>query len=75
LLLSPYPPEVYDAFRRMPGYSVHAVESDLRAMAARSGAAVAGGYDPRPLGITTLDFFDESHLRPAALERIAASAR
>jgi hypothetical protein len=75
LLLSPYPPEVYDAFARLPGHSVGSVEAGVRAMAARSGATVAGGYDPRPLGISTRDFFDESHLRPAALARVLGGAR
>ena len=72
LLLSPYPPEVYDAFARLPGRGVAEVERDLRTMSARSGAALAGSYDPRRFGITTSDFFDESHLRPKALARLVA---
>ncbi|MEO6525224.1 MAG: hypothetical protein ABIP93_01230 [Gemmatimonadaceae bacterium] len=70
LLLAPYPPDVYDAFSRLPGHSVAAVEADLRAMSARSGASLLGSYDPKPSGMTTRDFFDESHLRPEALARL-----
>lgn len=70
LVLVPFPPVVYDAFLRMPGYPVSAVERDLRTMAARQGARVAGSYDPRVAGVTTRDFFDEDHLRPEALTRL-----
>jgi hypothetical protein len=74
ILLVPFPPEVYDAFARLPGASPMDTESELRALSARTGADVAGSYDPRPYGITTLDFFDESHLRPEPLGRLLATS-
>ena len=70
LVLVPFPTEVYDAFVRLPGYPVTSVERDLRAMAARTGAQIAGSYDPRRAGVVTRDFFDEDHLRPVALARL-----
>ncbi|HEV7993855.1 MAG TPA: hypothetical protein VGP25_18655 [Gemmatimonadaceae bacterium] len=73
VLLVPFPTEMYDAFVALPGYSVRTVESELGRMAARTGASVAGSYDPRPLGITSRDFFDEDHLRPDPLARLVAS--
>ena len=73
IVLVPFPAEVYDAFARMPGRSVRDVERDLRALAARTGARVAGSYDPRRTGVVTRDFFDETHLRPEALERLLES--
>lgn len=75
LVLVPFPPEVYDAFRRMPGYPLPAVERDLRAMSARVGAETVGSYDPRVVGVTTRDFFDEDHLRPEPLARLVAGGR
>ena len=71
LVLVPFPAEVYDASRRMSGDSLAAVERGLRAMSARAGAQIAGSYDPRAAGVTTRDFFDEDHLRPEPLARIA----
>jgi hypothetical protein len=73
LVLVPFPTEVYDAFVRLPGYPVTSVERDLRAMAARTGVQVAGSYDPRRVGVTTRDFFDEDHLRPEPLARLVSS--
>jgi hypothetical protein len=73
LLLAPYPPEVYDAFARLPGRSVANVESDLGEMSARPGATLADSYDPRLFDMTARDFFDESHMRPAALARLIAA--
>ena len=70
LVLVPFPTEVYDAFVRLPGYPVTSVERDLRAMAARTGARVAGSYDPRRARVVTRDFFDGTHLRPEALARL-----
>ena len=76
LVLVPFPIEVYDAFGRQPGYPVSAVEGDLRAMSKRVGSEIVGSYDPRAVGVTTRDFFDEDHLRPEALARmVARSAR
>ena len=72
VLLVPFPPEVYDAARRLPGRNVADVERDLRATAARAGAQVVGSYDPRVAGVTISDFFDEDHLRPEALARLVA---
>ena len=73
LVLVPFTPEVYDAFVRTPGIPVPSVERDLRAMAARTGARVAGSYDPRRAGVVTRDFFDGTHLRPEPLARLVAS--
>jgi hypothetical protein len=75
LLLVPFPTEMYDAFVARPGYSVRAVESELRVMAERQGARVVGGYDPRPLGIASRDFFDEDHLRPEPLSHLVSETR
>ena len=72
VVLVPFPAAVYDASRRMSGDSLARVERELRAMAARTGARVAGSYDPRRAGVRTADFFDETHLRPEALARVAA---
>jgi hypothetical protein len=74
VVLVPFPPEVYDAFARLPGVKPMAVEAELRAMAERTGARVVGSYDPRPYGIVTRDFFDEDHLRPEPLARLVAGA-
>ena len=71
LVLVPFPAAVYDASRRMSGDSLAVVERDVRAMAARTGARVAGSYDPRRAGVATREFFDEDHLRPDALARLA----
>jgi hypothetical protein len=75
VLLVPFPPEVYAAFARLPGATPMAVETEVRALAARTGAQVVGSYDPRPLGITTRDFFDEDHLRPEPLSRVVSGVR
>jgi hypothetical protein len=73
MVLVPFTPEVYDVFVRLPGAPVTSVERDLRAMAARTGAQVAGTYDPRRAGVVTRDFFDGTHLRPEALARLLSS--
>jgi hypothetical protein len=70
IVLVPFPAEVYDASRRMSGDSLAAVERGVRAMAARAGAQIVGSYDPRVVGVTTRDFFDEDHLRPEPLARL-----
>ena len=72
VLLVPFAPEVYDAAVRLPGTTIADVERDLRAAAARAGVPVVGSYDPRLAGVTMDDFFDEDHLRPEALARLAA---
>jgi hypothetical protein len=72
VLLVPFAPEVYDAAARLPGRTLVDVERELRAMAARTGVQIVGSFDPRPFGITTRDFFDESHLRPEPLARLIA---
>jgi hypothetical protein len=72
VLLVPFPPEVYDAFARLPGTKPMAIEAELRAIAQRTGANVLGSYDPRPFGIVTRDFFDEDHLRPEPLSRLVS---
>jgi len=71
IVLVPLPAAVYDASRRVSGDSLAVVERKLRSMAARTGVGVAGSYDPRRVGVTTADFFDETHLRPEALARVA----
>ena len=70
VVLVPFPAEVYDVSRRLSGDSLAMVERDLRIMAARTGAQVAGSYDPRRAGVATGDFFDENHLRPEPLARL-----
>jgi hypothetical protein len=70
MVLVPFTPEVYDTFVRLPGIPVTSVERDLHAMAARTGAQVAGSYDPRRAGVVTRDFFDGTHLRPEPLARL-----
>ena len=70
VVLVPFPPEVYDASRRISGDSLAMVERDLRAMAARARVQVVGSYDPRRAGVVTRDFFDEDHLRPEPLARL-----
>jgi hypothetical protein len=72
LVLVPFPAEVYDASRAMSGDSLALAERGVRALAARTGALVAGSYDPRAAGVTTREFFDEDHLRPDALARLVA---
>jgi hypothetical protein len=71
IVLVPFPAAVYEASRRTSADSLAMVERELRAMAGRTGAGVVGSYDPRRVGVTTADFFDETHLRPEALARIA----
>ena len=75
IVLVPFPAPVYDASLRMSGDSLAMAERELRAMAARAGARVVGGYDPRAAGVETADFFDESHLRPEALARVVGVRR
>ena len=70
VLLIPYPIEVYEAFATLPGRSVAEVETELLAMAHRIDATLIGSYDPRPRGIATYNFYDESHLRSEMLERL-----
>ena len=70
VVLVPFAPEVYDAARQLPGRTVVDVERELRAMAARDDVPVVGSFNPRVVGVTTADFFDESHLRPEALARV-----
>ena len=72
VLLVPFAPEVYDAAVRLPGRTMADVERDVRAAAARAGVPVVGSYDPRAVGVTMRDFFDEDHLRPEALARLVA---
>lgn len=76
VLLVPFAPEVYDAAGRLPrgGRTIMDVEREVRAMSARMGVEVRGSYDPRVVGVTTSDFFDESHLRPEPLARLVAGA-
>jgi hypothetical protein len=73
LVLVPFAPEVYDAARRLPGRTVVDVERELRAIAARTSVRIVGSYDPRAVGVTTSDFFDESHMRAEALARLIDS--
>jgi hypothetical protein len=75
VLLVPFAPEVYDAALRLPGGTFADVERDLRASVARAGGQVVGSYDPRVVGVTMRDFFDEDHLRPEALARLVAGRR
>ena len=70
VLLVPFTPDVYDAAGRLPGRTIADVEREVRAMGARTGIEMVGSYDPRAVGMTTRDFFDESHLRPEALARL-----
>jgi hypothetical protein len=72
LVLVPFPAEVYAAAMRLPGRSIADVERRLRTIAARTGVPIVGSYDPRKVGVTTRDFFDEDHLRPEPLARLVA---
>ena len=74
VLLVPFAPEVYDAAERLPGRTIVDVERELRAMSARAGVEIVGSYDPRAVGVTTRDFFDESHLRPEPLARLVSGS-
>ncbi|HEU4719807.1 MAG TPA: hypothetical protein VFS59_00480 [Gemmatimonadaceae bacterium] len=74
LVLVPFAPEVYDAARRLPGRTIVEVERELLAMAARTKVQIVGSYDPRAVGMTTREFFDESHPRPEALARVVGQA-
>jgi len=75
LVLSPYSPVVYDAFAKLKGTTPMAVETQIRALAARTGVRVAGSYDPRVAGVVATDLFDESHLRPEAMTRVLGTGR
>jgi hypothetical protein len=70
VVLAPFPAGVYDASLRLSGDSLPRVERRVRTIAARTGARVVGSYDPRVAGVTSGEFFDESHLRQEALTRL-----
>ena len=72
VVLVPFPATVYDASLRLSGDSLPSVERRVRTIAARTGARVAGSYDPRVAEVSSREFFDEEHLRPDALARVAA---
>lgn len=71
LLLSPVHPIYYAYMQAHPDtYSVvFDTERFCRALAARTGAAVCGSYDPSALGVTGSDFYDEVHPRTEALQK------
>jgi hypothetical protein len=75
LVLAPYHPQVYAAFTRRPDHPLEHMEARYRAIARRTAVPITGGYDPALMGATESDFFDESHVRPAALERLVAGLR
>jgi hypothetical protein len=60
------------AFARRPDHPLERMEARYGDLARRTGVPIAGGYDPALTGTTGSDFFDESHLRPAALVRLVA---
>jgi hypothetical protein len=71
LFLAPYHPEAYRILASTPRYQrVREAESYFRALAAREGLDVAGSYDPSSGGFSNGDFYDGSHLREEALERL-----
>ncbi len=70
LVLPPFHPLTYAEYLRTYPDSVIVAERRYRALAARIGASVHATYNPAAAGVTSADFFDQSHLRPDALRRV-----
>jgi hypothetical protein len=71
LLLVPFHPAVYDA---VANPWLTATEHRYREMARRLGTPIIGSYDPRAVGVTADDMFDDSHIKSDALARLAMKA-
>lgn len=69
-LLTPYHPKVLECSRAYVCEALAEVEAMVRGIAARHGLAVVGGYDPRPMGLTHQDFFDDTHVATATLAKL-----
>ena len=73
--LAPYHPKVYQVFAASERYRmVIGAEKYLHGLAQARSIPLFGSYDPAALGLSGADFYDGMHLRPAALQRMVASA-
>ena len=71
LFLAPYHPLVWQFLATRPEYAnVARAETWCRALAAEQRMAVAGSFNPISLGLTTADFYDGMHCRPAAVDQL-----
>jgi hypothetical protein len=70
ILLMPYHPKVLECARAYVCEALGEAEATVRGIAARHGLAVVGGYDPRPMGLTHQDFFDDTHISTVAIAKV-----
>ena len=74
LLLVPYHPVMFEAFKNNPAYRAIAMQEDyFRAFAKESGVPLLGSYDPARVGCSDAEFFDGWHPRESCVNRVLAS--
>jgi len=67
LVLTPYHPDVMACTGARVCQTLNAVESYTRDLGSRVDVEVVGSYDPRPFGLTSRDFSDDTHVGVAGL--------
>jgi len=74
IILPPWHPLIYQKFTADPGYRMVLESEDyVRRYAEANNITVIGSYDPIRYNLTSVDFYDESHLKPDAISRIFAA--
>ena len=69
-LLTPYHPKVLECSRAYVCEAFVEVAATVRDIARRQGLALVGGYDPRPMGLTHDNFFDDMHIATSSLAKV-----
>jgi hypothetical protein len=70
LVLTPYHPDVMACTSARVCQTLTLVESYARNFGSRTGIEVVGSYDPRPFGLTSRDFRDDTHVGQAGLSSL-----
>jgi hypothetical protein len=69
-ILSPYHPKVFECRNVAVCRALETVEPMIRTLASQNGVAVIGSYRPEPFEFGPADYFDDLHLKQAALSRL-----
>jgi hypothetical protein len=71
LFLAPYHPIVWQFLQSRPEYQyVPRSETWCRELAEKQGIMLEGSFDPAPFGLTSVDFYDGMHCKPAVVESL-----
>jgi hypothetical protein len=73
LVLTPYHPKVFTCGSAKVCEALAEVERWARALAARRGLTVVGGFDPRPFGLGREYFHDDLHLDVSGIGHLAGA--